>query len=157
MPSIFAVLRNLVQEKWFCKLWFFFWFEKSGWLEKQVGLYYKSIFFSGLRKVVDQEKIWSKNNQWTSGFRKVVLQTLIFFLVNHFSRTRKMWIYGIKPPFFLVNHFSRTRFLEPDFSNQISRNCKIRGRRIKGWILSCYKTLNVNIAVTDPLPRTSRW
>ena len=71
-PSIFAAFRNLVREiwfkksgsknlvreKWFCKLWFFFWFEKSGWLEKQVGLYYKSIFFSGLRKVVDQEKIW---------------------------------------------------------------------------------------------------
>ena len=37
--------RNLVQEKWFCKLGFFFWFEKSGWPEKQVGLYYKSTFF----------------------------------------------------------------------------------------------------------------
>ena len=46
-------------------------------------------------------------------------------------------IYGIKPPFFLVNHYSRTRFLEPeflepDFSNQISKNCKNQGRRIKG-------------------------
>ena len=32
-----------------------------------------------------------------------------------------MLIYCVKPPFFLVNHFSWTRFLEPDFSNQISR------------------------------------
>ena len=61
--------------------------------------------------------------------RKVVLQTRIFFLVNHFSQTRKkirvcrttflqpekMWIYCIKPPLFLVNPFSWTRFLKPDF------------------------------------------
>ena len=53
-----------------------------------------------------------------------------FFLVNHFSWTRKksefaellfsnlkkMWIYSISPPFFLS-----TIFLESDFSNQISR------------------------------------
>ena len=45
-------------EKWFCKLRFFsgwrkvvlqtqifFWFEKSGWPEKKVGLYYKSTIF----------------------------------------------------------------------------------------------------------------
>ena len=37
--------RNLVREKWFWKLGFFFWFEKSGWPEKKVGLYYKSTFF----------------------------------------------------------------------------------------------------------------
>ena len=66
--------------------------------------------------------------------RKVVLEKWFckigfFFLVNHFSWTRKKnpswrttilqpekrWIYSINPPFFLVNHFSRTRFLEPDF------------------------------------------
>ena len=37
-------LRNLVQEKWFCKLRFISWSEKSGWPEKQVGLYKKSTF-----------------------------------------------------------------------------------------------------------------
>ena len=65
-----------------------------------------------------------------------------FFLVN---RTRKKVVYGINSPCFLVNHFSWTTFLEPDFSNQISTNCKNRGRRIKGpmgfsaWLL-CYLT-----------------
>ena len=44
-----------------------------------------------------------------------------FFWSTTFLEPEKIWIYGIKPPFFLVNHFSRTRFLEPDFSNQISR------------------------------------
>ena len=66
-----------------------------------------------------------------------------FFLVNHFSRTRKkiqvcrntflqpekMWIYGMNPPFFLVQplfsnqkkiRVCRTTFVKPDFSNQIS-------------------------------------
>ena len=37
-----------------------------------------------------------------------------------------------KTTFFLFNHFSRPRFLEPDFLNQISKNCKKWGRRIKG-------------------------
>ena len=83
--------------------------------------------------------------------REVVLEKWFFkleffFMVNHFSRTRKkirvcrttflqtMWITGIHPPFFwsttflepekknpsLKNHFSRPRFHKPDFLNQIS-------------------------------------
>ena len=88
--------------------------------------------------------------------RKVVLHTHFFFwstaflepeknliLQNQFSPTWKKVDISINPPFFLVNHFSRTRkkirvcrttFLEPDFSNQISKNCKNRGRIIKGWL-----------------------
>ena len=42
-----------------------------------------------------------------SGFRKVVLQTQIFFFWSTtFLEPDFLWIYGIKPPFFLVNHFS---------------------------------------------------
>ena len=62
----------------------------------------------------------------------VVLQTQIFFLVNHFSPTRFLLDLWYKTTFFLVNHFSRTVFLEPYFLNQISKNCKKRGCRIKG-------------------------
>ena len=60
----------------------------------------------------------------------MVLQTQIFFLINHLSQTgrkigvcrttflqpEKRWIYGINYLFFWS-----TTFLEPDFSNQISR------------------------------------
>ena len=54
--------RKVVREKWFEKsglrnLVWEIWFEKSGWPEKKVVLYYKSTFFSGWRKVVDQKKI----------------------------------------------------------------------------------------------------
>ena len=65
--------------------------------------------------------------------RKVVLQTRIFFFWSTtFLKPEERWIYTIKPPFFLLNHLTRTTFLEPDFSNKISTNCKNRGRRIKG-------------------------
>ena len=47
----------------------------------------------------------------------MVLQTRIFFLVNHFSRTRKKI------------RVCRTTFLEPDVSNQISKNCKMQKLR----------------------------
>ena len=50
-----------------------------------------------------------------------------FFWSTTFLEPEKSWIYGIKPSFFLVNHFSRTRFLEPYFSNHISRTAKIEG------------------------------
>jgi len=64
--------------------------------------------------------------------RKVVLEKWFcklgfFFLVDHFSPTWK------KLDLWYKTTISRTRFLEPDFSNQISKNCKNRGRRIKGW------------------------
>jgi hypothetical protein len=55
----------------------------------------------------------------------VVLQTRIFFLVNHFSWTRKKI------------QFCRTTFLKPDFSNQIFRTrflYKNHGLIIKGWV-----------------------
>ena len=61
--------------------------------------------------------------------RKVVLEkwyickTLIFFLVNHFSRTwKKIQVCRtifLKPDF--SSQISWTRFLEPDLSNQMSR------------------------------------
>ena len=41
----------------------------------------------------------------------VVLQTQIFFLVNHFSGTRFLVDFWYKTTFFLVNHFFQTRFL----------------------------------------------
>ena len=67
----------------------------------------------------------------------MVLQTRIFFLVNHFSRTIKKVDLYYKTTFFsgqplFSNHFSQTRFLEPYFSNQISTNSKNQGRRING-------------------------
>ena len=62
--------KNLVRERWLTR--------------KKVGLYYKSTFFSG--------------------WRKVVLQTRIFFLV------REKWLTRKKNPS-LKNHFSRTTFL----------------------------------------------
>ena len=43
--EIWFSLPKMVWEKRFCKLGCFFWFEKSGWPEKQVNLYYKSTFF----------------------------------------------------------------------------------------------------------------
>ena len=69
----------------------------------------------------------------------MVLQTRIFFLVNHFSPTWKKLDLWYKTTFFsgqplFSNQISRTRFLEPDFSNHISKNCKNRGGRIKGWV-----------------------
>ena len=39
----------------------------------------------------------------------------------------------------ICNHFSWTRFLEPDFSNQISKNCKNWGR----WIVSILTLLPI--------------
>ena len=69
----------------------------------------------------------------------MVGQTQFFFLVNHFSQTRKkvdLWyktIFFSGQPLFL-NQISPNRFLLPDFSNQISKNCRNRGRRIKGWV-----------------------
>ena len=78
--------------------------------------------------------------------RKVVLEKWsiklgFFFLVNHFSRTRKKVDLYYKTTFFsgqplFSNHFSRTRFLKLDFLNQISTNCKNRGRRINGPLVS---------------------
>merc|ERR1719203_629348 len=63
--------------------------------------------------------------------RKVILEKWFFklgffFLVNHFSRTRKNLDLWYKTTFFsgqplFSNHFSRTTFLEPDFSKQISQ------------------------------------
>ena len=53
-PSIFAVFRNLVQVKWFCKLGFFFWFEKSGWPEKKIQVcrttFLEPLFYTFLEK-----------------------------------------------------------------------------------------------------------
>ena len=56
---------------------------------------------SGSRNLV--EKRVSANSDFFSGSRKVVDQ-------------KNRWVYTIKPPFFWS-----TTFLEPDFSNQISR------------------------------------
>ena len=65
-------------------------------------------------------------------------KTHLFFLVNHFSWTRKkIWVCRttfLEPDF--SNQIFRTRFLKPDFLNQISKNCKNWGRRIKGWLYS---------------------
>ena len=69
-------------------------------------IYSETTFLESCRKVVREK--WF----FILGF---------FFWSTTFLEPEKMWIYGKKPPFFLVNHFSRTRFLEPDFSNQISR------------------------------------
>ena len=76
--------------------------------------------------------------------RKVVLEKWFFklgffFLVNHFSWTRKNVDLWYKTTFFSVqplfsNQISQTRFLKPYFSNQISKNCQNRGSRIKGWV-----------------------
>ena len=75
-------------------------------------------------------------------FQEVVLEKWFFklgffFLVNDFSQTRKnvgLWyettFFSGQPLF--SNQISQTRFHKPDFSNQISKNCKNRGRRIKG-------------------------
>ena len=75
-------------------------------------------------------------------YRKVVLEKWFcklgfLTLANHFSPTWKkldLWyIFFSGQPLF-SNQISRTRFLEPDFSNHISKNCKNWGRRIKGWV-----------------------
>ena len=67
---------------------------------------------SGSRKVVDQKK-------------KVVLyhKSTLFRLEKSGWPGKKIRV-------------CRTTFLEPDFSNQISKNCKNWGRRIKGWVLN---------------------
>ena len=76
--------------------------------------------------------------------RKVVLEKWFcklgfYFLVNHFSLTRflvDLWYkttFVSDQPLFL-NHISRTIFLEQYFSDQISKSCKNRGCRIKGWL-----------------------
>ena len=86
--------------------------------------------------------------------RKVVLEKWFcklgfFFLVNHFSPTWKKLELWYKTTFFsgqplFSNQISWTRFLEPDFSNQISKNCKNQGRKIKGWVdQSLHYSLNV--------------
>ena len=49
-------LRNLVREKMFLQIRFFFWFEKSGWPEKKVVLYYKSTFFQVEEKWLTRKK-----------------------------------------------------------------------------------------------------
>ena len=67
--SFSHLICNLVLEKCFCKLGFFFLVREKWLTRKKVGLYYKSpflsgwksgsansIFFSGSRKLVDQKK-----------------------------------------------------------------------------------------------------
>ena len=98
---------NLVQEKWFCKLGFFFWFEKSGWPEKQVGLYYKSTFFQ-------------VGEKW---FYK-----LGFFFWFEKSGWPERWVYTINPPFFRLDKSGSensekwlTRKKNPSLQNHFSR------------------------------------
>ena len=69
--------------------------------------------------------------------RKMVLEkwfckSRFFFWSTIFLEPDFSWIYSMKSHFFLVNHFFQTKFLKPYFSNQISKNCKNRGFRIKG-------------------------
>ena len=81
--------------------------------------YFAPSIFAVFRNLV--REIWFEN----SGSKKVVDRKKNLSLQNHFSPARK------KNPS-LQNHFSQTIFLEPDFLNQISKNCKNRGCRIKG-------------------------
>ena len=86
-----------------------------------------------------QGTIYSATN-FLEKCRNVVLEKWFFklgffFWSTTFLEPEKMLIYSIKPSFFLVNQFSRTRFFQPDFSNQISMNCKNQGCRIKGWVV----------------------
>ena len=87
-----------------------------------------------------QPLFWKSVEKWFRVWRTIFLQpekrwicsiNPPVFLVNHFSRTRKKNLS-------LQNHFSWTRFLEPDFSNQISKNCKNGGRRIKVRVYNCW-------------------
>ena len=60
-------------------------------------------------------------NNFSRIAQKVVLQTWFFFSVLPLFSNQKKKIQAC-----------RTRFLEPDFLNYISKNCKHRGCRIKG-------------------------
>ena len=87
-----------VAEKWFCKLGFFFRLEKSGsansnffsgssksgWPEKEVGLYYKSIFFQVREK-------WFYKLGFFFGSRRVVDQKINPSLRNHCTFLEK-WL-----------------------------------------------------------------
>ena len=64
-------------------------------------------------------------------FQKSGSANSIFFLANHFSRTRKKGVYTINPPCFLVNHLSRTTFFEPFFSNHLEKWLQIK------WLKPC--------------------
>ena len=126
------------------KRWFytinphFFWLEKSGWPEKKIRVwrttFLEPLFYTFLENRLQNKwsSFWSKRQGSLDHLfcnhisRKVVLEKWFcklgfFFWSTTFLQPEKMWIYGIKPPFFLVNHLSRTIFLQPDFSNQISR------------------------------------
>ena len=94
------------------------------------------------------QSILLPKDQWTiysattflEKYRKVVLEKWFcklrfFFWSTTFLEPDFLWIYGTKPSFFLVIHFSRTRFLKPYFLNQISKKCKNRACRIKGWVV----------------------
>ena len=58
-----------------------------------------------------------------------------FSLVNQFSQTRKKS--KLAEPLF-SHQISLTRFLEPDFLNLTSKNCKNWGHRIKGCLAIPY-------------------
>ena len=115
-------------------------------------------FVCGISLMVDPKKSYAKNQHtqkksldhysattFLEKCRKVVLEKWFgklgfFFLVNHFSPTWKKQDLWYKTSLFpgqplFSNQISQTRFLEPDFLNQISKNCKNRGRRIKGWLV----------------------
>ena len=70
-------------------------------------------------------KVVLQNSDFFSGQPLFSNQKKIRVCRTTFLQPEKIWIYSINPPFFLVNHFSRTRkkskFEEPFFSNQISR------------------------------------
>ena len=66
-------------------------------------------------------EIWFEKSGWPE--KKVVLyHKSTFFQVGEKWLTRKKI------------RVCRTTFLEPYFSNQISKNCKNRGSKIKGWM-----------------------
>ena len=79
--------------------------------------------------------------------RKVVLEKWFcklgfFFWSTTFLQPEKRWIYGIKPPFFLVNHFSSTRkkirvckttFLQPE-KNPSLQNHFSRTTFLEKWL-----------------------
>ena len=111
-------------EKWFCKLRFFFLVNHFSRTRKKIRLWRTTFLQPEKGGFIVQTHLFF----WSTTFLEPEKKSE--FAEPLFSNLKKMWIYSINPPFFLVNHFSRTRkkiqvwrtiFHQPDFSNQISR------------------------------------
>ena len=106
--------------------------------------FFRKVKKSGIRKVVLWTRIFFSGQPlfWNQKKKIRVCRTTFsnlkksgFIVQTTFFSGQPLLLNQKKTPS-LQNHFSRIKFLNPDFSNQISKNYKNWGRRIKGSVIT---------------------